>query len=175
MKNTTSKSRGYTLLFSVLTATLVLGVAVFILGVAKKQLALSVAARDSTFAIYAADSALECTIGSLSGISSSTGGSISCDGSVAGPFGGFKTETSFPYPSILQIDIKQIDVNVLFQDSTCAKVIITMGRMNDTFKTPVTVVDSRGYNYCDSAGAPDATNPRIVERALRFTQKGTAN
>src|SRR3989344_6514941 len=54
------KNKGYTLLFAVLTAALVLGVTVFILSVSRKQFILSTTARESTFAIYAADSGIEC-------------------------------------------------------------------------------------------------------------------
>ena len=56
----TKKDSGYTLLFAVLIASLVLGVATFILGVAHKQYVLSSTARNSSYAFYAADSGIEC-------------------------------------------------------------------------------------------------------------------
>ena len=55
-----SQNRGYTLLFATLTAAVVLSVAIFITSVARKQYILASTARDSMFAIYNADSGLEC-------------------------------------------------------------------------------------------------------------------
>ncbi len=52
--------RGYTLLFAVLIASLVLGVAVFILSVSRKQYLLSATARESMYAVYASESGIEC-------------------------------------------------------------------------------------------------------------------
>ncbi len=52
--------RGYTLLFAVITAALVLGVAAFIVGVARKQYIIAATTRDSVYALYAADSGIEC-------------------------------------------------------------------------------------------------------------------
>ena len=68
--------RGYTLLFAVLVASLVLGVAVFILSISRKQYILSSTARNSMYALYAADSGLECLTAaannSLEALSTST-------------------------------------------------------------------------------------------------------
>jgi len=57
---------GYTLLFSVLVAALALGVAVFILSVSTKQYELSVSARESMYAFYAADAGIECAAAAFS-------------------------------------------------------------------------------------------------------------
>lgn len=178
--STPTTNRGYTLLFSVLTATLVLSVAVFILGVSKKQHALSVAARDSTFALYAADSGLECAIAAISGIASSTGGPIPCNDNpldtipVVRMPGFVDSNYKFPIPTIFEngkgTNITQGNVNILLGESSCASIIITMGWIVAT-NEPATVVDSRGYNFCASGG-PNNENPRTVERAFRLTQLG---
>jgi Tfp pilus assembly protein PilX len=52
--------RGYTLLFAVLVTAIVLSVAISILSIARKEFSLSVSARESQFAFYAADGGLEC-------------------------------------------------------------------------------------------------------------------
>mgnify|MGYP001560333492 CR=1 FL=1 len=59
MKSPNTK-QGYTLLFSVILSLIVLSIAAFILSVSRKQFILSSAARDSTVAIYAADSGIQC-------------------------------------------------------------------------------------------------------------------
>ena len=87
-KSIRENQRGYTLLFAVLTASLVLGVAVFILSISRGQFLLASAARESTYAIYAADSGIECAASAVSGaeVSTSSGATIDmpCFGSVAG-------------------------------------------------------------------------------------------
>ena len=60
MKRLSKINSGYTLLFATLIAALVLGVVVFIIGVARKQYLLSSTARDSIYSFYAAQSAMEC-------------------------------------------------------------------------------------------------------------------
>jgi|GEM_PF-652905 len=58
------KQSGYTLLFATLTAALVLGVVVFIVGTTRKQYILSSTTRDSVYSFYATQSAMEC-VGSV--------------------------------------------------------------------------------------------------------------
>src|ERR1035437_2933646 len=66
------EQNGYTLLFAVLTASLVLSVAVFILSVSRGQYLLASTARESTYAIYAADSGLECAANIATSLSTTT-------------------------------------------------------------------------------------------------------
>ncbi|HEY9583749.1 MAG TPA: hypothetical protein VJI66_02190 [Candidatus Paceibacterota bacterium] len=56
------KNKGYTLLFAVLVSSLVLSIGISILTISRKEFLLSSSARDSTSAIYAADSGLECAL-----------------------------------------------------------------------------------------------------------------
>lgn len=56
------KNRGYTLLISVIVSSIVLSIAVFVVTAARKQAILSSVASDSTLAIYAADSAIQCAV-----------------------------------------------------------------------------------------------------------------
>ncbi len=57
-----STKKGYTLLFSVIVASVVLAIAVFIIQTSRKQILLSSVWRDSTKAFYAAESGLQCAI-----------------------------------------------------------------------------------------------------------------
>lgn len=59
---TPQNNKGYTLLFSVLIASVVLGIGISILNISKKELLISTSARDSSSAFYAADSGIECAI-----------------------------------------------------------------------------------------------------------------
>jgi hypothetical protein len=167
-----NKSEGYTLLFSVFTAVLVLGVAVFILSVSKKQYALAVAARESTYAIYAADSGIECA--SAAGVASSTSPtpSISCDGTnkvitAFAPLGSGDILSKFSpdYPVW-----QSLDTVLRLENGTCSKITITVGYNSN--KSEKTIIDSSGYNVCTTSGNvtnPDYSNARIVERAFRLT------
>ena len=67
---------GYTLLFAVLVAALVLGVAVSILNISRKELILTAGARESNYAFYAADAGYECAVDYDSYGSGSSGGTI---------------------------------------------------------------------------------------------------
>jgi hypothetical protein len=163
-----SKQRGYTLLFSVLTATLVLGVAVFILSVSRKQYILASTARNSMFSIYAADSGIECASLNYAGISSApTTFTFNCGtNSKSVSF----TQFSYTDPSgQVHDNAYEADFNIGFKDSGvligCAgiKVISYLDESNNTN----TIIKSRGYNVCKSDFTPDTTNPRIVERALQ--------
>lgn len=60
-RSTTKKySRGYTLLFAIIVASVVLSIGVTILTVSRKEFILSSSARESSSAFYAADSGLGC-------------------------------------------------------------------------------------------------------------------
>jgi hypothetical protein len=168
-------TRGYTLLFAVITATLVLGVAVFILSVSKKQYALSVAARDSMYALYAADGALECTIASNLATSSGNGSPanvvVHCNqgNSIPVAFSGPISENSTLWPDASIYQAAGIVVNL--PDSTCAVVSVSDGYYNlNTSPQHKLVIESRGYNFCDTDVGPKASS-RTVERALRLTYR----
>ena len=174
LQRMTVTRRGYTLLFAVITAALVLGVAVFILSVSKKQYALSVAARDSIYALYAADSAIECL--SATTIATDTPVTVRCnnDSTNAGRTTTFSAVSSGLdpglWPSPTNVYRTTQDVLVTLDGGTCAMVSITDGNYVDSGNTKhKTIIESRGYNLCDSAG-PQVSS-RTVERALRLTYR----
>ncbi len=175
---------GYTLLFAVITAALVLGVAIFILSVSTKQYELSASARNSIYSFYAADAGIECLSAAYSGlnggsVSSSTGATVTCG--VTGS-GGTQTVSvgnfvpaSPGYPSFLVNEGNQVyqspsTLNFNLANGTCAVVMIYDGY--DSSANHYMVFDSRGYNKCTSASGPDTLHPATVERALRLSRKG---
>ena len=186
-KNTKKSSQGgYTLLFAVLTATLVLGVAVFITSLSSKQYELSVSARNSIYSFYAADSGIECAINAANwtnsgGFASTTGGTLKCGTgtmtlSVVSPVSITPSNvivgnSNTPVRQQAGYISLSFDNGSLVTNS-CALITLTTG-LNPANSQPMTIIDSRGYNLCTSAPvAPDTTNPSTVERALRLVQTG---
>ncbi len=180
MKNTSTKSihnnqKGYTLLFAVLTASLVLGVAVFILSISRGQFLLASAARESTYAIYAADSGIECAAKAVNDTEVSTTSPqpipMTCLG-VSTPIPALKQASSNLY------DAMQASLYVDLGDNRCAQLTVIKGMSKAGGQgDSVVQIESRGYNYCSysSPGVPTGpatSNPKIVERAMRLTYTG---
>ncbi len=163
---------GYTLLFAVITAALVLGVAVFILSISTKQYELSASARNSVYSFYAADAGIECAALAYStgNISVAVGAKISCNGAT---ISGVSFVGASPgYPPALVSNVKQTApdaLNFSLGEGTCVSILIYDG--NDSNGNHYTVVDSRGYNHCTASFGPDKANPSTVERALRLSYK----
>lgn len=183
-----NQNQGYTLLFAVITAALVLSVGVFILGVSKKQYTLSISARESMYALYAADSALECAAReyyyntpndhSGTGFAITDSGaphtpSLRCNNQLNTPVAiGFATNSS-PDSQLWQGNTQEAGpIKVLFAVAgetsyPCALIYIAYGADAKPPHDTIVRVTSRGYNQCDGAG-PLPSN-RTVERALRLT------
>jgi hypothetical protein len=158
-----SKKSGYTLLFAVLISVLILGVAVFMSGIARKEYILSSTALDSMYSFYAADSGIECVMYQINGIASTTetGKVVDCNGKSVG-LGNWSSDTS-----TFNLDFK---TNA---SAGCAVITIEVNYTPESemaSSTAIAVVTSRGYNLCTGSGpkvAPDKTSPRTVERALQ--------
>ncbi len=168
--------KGYTLLFAVLTAALVLGVAAFILGIARKQYILSSTSRDSAFAFYAADSGIECVANQKDILSADTEGSynINCSRNVVENIS--FTENGNVRTAIFTLGFAKPESNPTNQSLNvrdrwgCAEVTITH-KTNGSKSITETV--SRGYNICtydneQKTFSPDNSS-RTVERALVWT------
>lgn len=188
-KNNTQQ--GYTLLFAVLTAVLVLAIAIFILGVARKQYILSSSAQDSLGSLYNADSGVECIVQSNIGsidFHDRDPVSISCNGrTINDTFGtvnittepdvpqGFNSSGFVQAPPPPAAGNPPTYIYVPFSDSSqgalskgCAMIKIWQGTLlSDGSKR--TIVYSRGYNQCDDATQKPLSNVRTVERAMKFT------
>lgn len=171
--------KGYTLLFSVLVATLVLSVAAFILSISRKQLILSAAARDSMYAFYASDSGIECAVMNYgagvfatSSIYAGSIGSVECNGS---NWAASRDSSPSPTPNNATTTF-YMPLGVSGTTNACAQ--IKVGYSQPAGSNVTYYIESRGYNIgwnqtgnasgvifgdCTTAG------PRKVERGLRLT------
>jgi hypothetical protein len=158
-----NSQKGYTLIFAVIVSSIILSIGAFILSISRKQFILSSAARDSTKAIYAADSGTQCAVEAHSNLPAMN---FSCYNISSQPF-------SFSQP----IDdlASSFDPNrpsgrtppiyvYIPNNGTCAK--ITMASGTDPVKAvPKFYIESRGYSMGNASGCP-TSNPRNVERAI---------
>lgn len=163
MKYTSLKNRAYTLLFATLTAAVVLGVAVFITSVSRKQYILASTARDSMFAIYNADSGIECAVTKWEDIyPGSSNLSFYCnDLQFVVLFDNGPMATPPPgWGQTFESDGVVIPFGTPAFPKGCAVVTFTVAA--DQSKSKIT---SRGYNIGDNADCP-VIGARTVERAI---------
>ncbi|MFA6404852.1 MAG: hypothetical protein WCW03_02525 [Candidatus Paceibacterota bacterium] len=170
---------GYTLLFAVLTASLVLGVAAFVAGIARKQYIISATARDSIYSFYNADSAIECIISSMSSWPSATSSlaSVTCN-NVTTTLGVF-SDLGLGIPSFngsykVYENINNISFGLNGSDG-CSVYSIKVGYNTDTPPMEKVVIEASGYNVCiEDPTSPGNFKPansrRTVERTIRLTQ-----
>jgi hypothetical protein len=166
-----SKNRGYTLLFATLTAAVVLGVAIFISTVARKQYILASTARDSMFAIYNADSALECSSGAVQNVSSDD--RFICNNiehQIIIPGTEFVSDPPAGWGNTYESD----SIEIFFFDDPNNQVgtsrgcaIVTMRFSEDIISKQQ--ISARGYNLGNITTGCPAVGPRTVERAMRVT------
>ena len=94
------EDKGFALLFSVLISSLIMTIGLSILSISIKELAISIASKQSVHAFYAADSGLECAkywdlkqgyilnlVDKEAGTIGRTGSSITCGGGTSQPLG----------------------------------------------------------------------------------------
>lgn len=182
-----SKQSGYTLLFAIIVSSVVLSIAAFILSVSRKQIVLSSVTRDSTLAIYAADSAIQCLVASYyegnlaTTTKDSNGNIVNLKGQVY--CAGLNTDSDFQraqgansefnYKTDNGYSVYELANPFYFNfiNDTCAIGYIYDGYDNTTNKHK-TIIEVRGYNTifskpCDT-GQNAVFNPRAVERAIRL-------
>ena len=178
---TASTSRGYTLLFAVLTAALVMGVAVFIVSISTKQFELSAIVRNSMYSFYAADTGIECVSLAFDNatISTSTGATVACNAitpsaatfaTVGAGFPSPLSTTAYPVYQSQPINL-DLSSSASITTGPCAVIVIYDG-YDSTGTNHYTIADSRGYNHCTSSHVPDSSVPGTVERALRIGKQG---
>lgn len=148
---TASSNRGFTLLYSVLVASLLLSIGLAILNISIKEVMLSGSARDSQLAFYAADAGLECALywdhSSLNKFKTQGNEKdIFCRGQGPFPVGG----QGLGNPTGFTFDFKP-------DAESCVIVTVVKNNISGILRT---VITSRGFNTCD------ADNPRRVERTL---------
>lgn len=174
------KSKGFALLFAVLTASLLLSIGLSIFSLTIKEISLSSYSRESQFSFYAADSGAECalywdlkgnsTTNGTFATSSTYGGvvpyQITCGNQtvaltiVTPPLGPAPTATA-----------ASTTFNMLLNDTGGSQIycaVVTVAKSPNALSPNLsdTIIDSRGYNVCNSSGVPIWGNPNLVERAL---------
>lgn len=170
-----NKKNGYTLLFSVLVASLVLAIGVSILNISKKEFMLTTSARDSAMAFYAADSGIECAaygdqeFGSFSETTDSPSGTLHCGeamGAINPPPGQPATEiiAGEEYVRTFSVKFGEGDGRESCTDIAVVKKL----NINGSFDT---IIEARGYNFGwnPSTQNCDVQGPRKVERGVRLT------
>lgn len=188
MMKTTHNQRkldgGYTLLFAVLVSSIVLGVALSILSISRRELLLSSNARESQYAFYAADSGLECAsyndlVGNV--FSGSSNPTVTCKGISPVTVSSNSlnaNETVYTYTFNLPVD--NLDTGVVSQ--MCASVSVVKditeiksldaatGNLITTGTKVSTVIDSDGYNVGWNSTTQDCSkaNVRKVQRSLHL-------
>lgn len=142
--NHSGNNKGYTLLFAVITASILLAIAAFIASVSRKQFLLASTARDSMTAIYAADAGLDWGVEQLDKI---------------------QPPSSETYLASYNENFNTPQSN----GSSCAIVSISIIPTNSSLGTgTTTTIISRGYNIGWNSGSCSTPSSRRVERALEL-------
>ena len=166
--------RGFTLLFAVLISTILLAIGAAIFNVTIKQLALSTVGRESQFAFYAADTGAECA---MYWDIKNNGASVSAFTPDPRPDGDpdplnrdiFCSGNNLPVGSRTRVNCNPYSGSGLCTDTFTYQIVpgvaaepacvtVTVTKQNATYDT---IIESRGYNTCDT------NDPRRVERAVR--------
>ena len=172
--------RGFTILYSVLVAALLLSIGLSIYNISIKQFILTSSAIDSQIAIYAADAGVECALhwDLLKGpfpeptknennddIIRQDITSINCNEDVidlSPTLGDVDEDGVTDVVTVFKTNFNLLDPSPgpYGSDFQCAEVTVKKEYMDSDPTAVKTKIESRGYNYCNE-------NPRRVERALR--------
>jgi hypothetical protein len=181
MKSSLKNNYGYVLLFAIIVSSVVLSIAAFILSTSRKQFILTAAARDSTMAIYAADSGIECAVASFNqsllmpkdSLGNDRQAVIYCgSGTAATSNFGLITGTaeadrmSFNSSFPVYQTVNPLQANL--KNGTCVRTTVTVGKSTLSGNPDRTVIEARGYNLSTSGPCGgSSTHPRQVERAIQ--------
>lgn len=183
-----NKQKGFTLLFAVLISTLVLSISATVTSIALRQTIISTTGRESQYAFYAANTAMECAfywdvIGHKDTNQSdkvvfpapgqtrvSDGTDINCAGGNITNGDGFdynnqewNTNTSGQTTFYIDVhdafNIKDDSRTSKFNHHYCAQATVKK-QINSSTGIITTTIEAKGYNTCDP------NNSRRVERGL---------
>jgi type II secretory pathway pseudopilin PulG len=182
-QNKKIQERGFTLLFAVLVSTLIISISATVISIAIRQTIISGTSRESQYAFYAANTALECVFyWDKIGITNATtsvifpapgesrlaaselndvkclGGNITTGAGFDTPFAQKNWDTSVSNETTVFIEVKDTESTAAASlHKYCAQATITKENVSGRIET---TIDARGYNTCD------LTSPRAVERGL---------
>jgi hypothetical protein len=159
---------GFTILYAILIATVVLTIGLSLLEVLTQQVSLSGAQRESGLSFYTADSGLECALyWDISGDAFRVGSSITCDGNSPLPPGIITSGGLIsppPPPSDPFVNEEIYTFSVTFPQG-CASLYVRKTVDPLTNNVSTTTMESRGYNtICPPAAS---AKPWRLERGLR--------
>lgn len=178
MKKPTNKKRGFTILYAMLIAGVLLSIGVSIASIAIREVALVANAAQSTNAFYIADSGVECALyldfaATEKVIASEVGVNPNPDMSQV-YCGAYNTSpgNQMPTPTYSTEGLYRVTSFTVYFDSQfivgdnppvdttgrCAVVTIKRSTANGS-----TIIDSRGFTTCN------VSNPKVVERGIRVT------
>ncbi|MES2668747.1 MAG: hypothetical protein V4644_03615 [Patescibacteria group bacterium] len=155
MIHTHASSRGFTLLIAVVLTSVLLSVALALLDITYKQVVLSSVARQSQYAFYAADSAMECALywdqqrNAFSYLGVIPGNSIQCSG------------TNISLTSSVSGGIRTTTFSTPCADGLTASITIEKTNGTACSGTATSCLYASGYNSCNSGDL------RRVERGLK--------
>lgn len=182
IRNNFKQNRGYTLLFAVLITSIVLSVAISILSISRKEFALSTAARESSFAFYAADSGIECAVyydnqnifGTRDITATPVTAPIDCSGQSGIPLTAIGSTESWPPTTAPYINEYSFDLLTDNSSPTgsCAHVTIEKEFKLDINSNLIstTTITSNGFNAGWKSGLCGEPGPRRVQRTLQLSR-----
>jgi len=182
-QNKKNKEKGFTLLFAVLVSTLIISISATVISIAIRQTVISGTSRESQYAFYAANTALECVFyWDKIGVTNATtsvifpasgetrlaaselndvtclGGNITTGADFDTDFANKPWDISVPGQTTVYVEVKDTETTAAASlHKYCAQATITKEDVGGRIET---VIDARGYNTCD------LTSPRAVERGL---------
>lgn len=156
MKHTLPQHNGFVILFTILTASIIMVIGLGIYSIASREAVLSGTARESQMAFYAADAGLECALYAQALANQGTTyppAAFQC-GTTSVTMVGTGTSTD-PFTFSIIVDPAK---------NTCAKVNV----FNITAPALGRRIISQGYNICNTTPAigPMRTSPILVERDI---------
>jgi len=153
--------KGFTLLLSVLIASVLLSLGLAIFSITIRELLLSSTGRESQFAFYAADTGIECALYFdlvRGAFSTSTASAVSCNADGSNPTNANQAVGGQGW------DVPNTFTISFLPNPYCAVVTVTKTNTGGVVKTDI---NSRGYNVGVKNGlACESTEPRRLERAI---------
>jgi hypothetical protein len=175
MKLFKTTEKGYTLLFSVLVSSLTLAIGISILNIAKKEFLIATSTRDSTAALYAADSGLECALFGESGLMNGARRNAFDTGIDRTQYLGCNVAISPITRSVQNPDDGTgtfvFHAKFATEGTACAVVTVSKTLLNNRIKTTIV---SRGYNtgwkpITSNTGTCETASAKRVERGLSYS------
>lgn len=167
------KKRGFTLFIAALVSSVLLSLAIYMAGIAQKELLLTNLARESQYAFYAADAGAECALyldfqGRFEPGTSQT--AIACGGLNLGNIAAGETATTGTgnFSTALTTSSSTPSVRLTYQQANRCIIMyiykLDVSPTDGILDANGTIIDSRGYNTVCSL----TNSPRRLERAVRL-------